>query len=150
MRHIDKYYFFLFKALSEPNESPNYRYYLNSVEKVLIMKTVSCANFEISKNWIELPKLTYFEKKNFLDLFSSKQKKLFKKELDKIIIHFKENSNFNLLNEFKEIDLGLAMNFDIESATFLNQAIERLYSNFNLDENILIDFSDVQKGGNSA
>ncbi len=149
MKHLDKYYFFLFNALGEPNTDYKYRYFFNSERRILVMKKAKNVNDKIINNWEELPKLTHIEKKNFLKAFAIKQKKSFKKEINKIINCFEKNSSFNLVDEFKKIDLGLALKFDLEKGIFLHHKIEKMYCDFDLNENMFLDFSDVQEGNDT-
>lgn len=143
MKQVDRYYYFLFNALSEANKDPVYRYFFDSEKGILIMKRAECVNDGIADNWEELPKLTYKVKKDFLKSFFNKQKKSFEKELDEIINDFSENSNFNLSGKLKKIHPGLAFEFEMKSGSFLHEQIDQLYGYLNLNESLSLDFSDV-------
>ncbi len=147
MTHIDKYYFFLFNSISAANSNPKYRFFFNTTKNVLIMKLANNVNDEMLNNWIELPKLTYFDKKSFLKSFSDRQDELFQKEINKLIKNYKEDSDFNLTNDLKKIDLGIAFKFEMERGSFLHENIDELYKDLNLNEKLSLDFSDVQGGG---
>ena len=145
MKHIDRFYYFLFKALSEANELPEFRYFLDPKNNVLIMKRSIKVNNEFIKKHIELPKLDFSKKQKFLRKFLSKENNGFvKSEISKIISSFNEKKNFNLTNDFKKINSSIAFQFELEKGTFLHESIEELYSNLNLDENMKLDFTDVQ------
>jgi hypothetical protein len=142
MKQIDKYYFFLNNAISEPNKLEKYKYFFDPVNSKLIRKNLAEIDNEFLNNTLllELPKLSKESKKNFIIDFAKKQNKNLKKIILDIAENFTELSKFDLHNDLKKIDNNLAVKFYFESGIFLSNSIDKLYSKFNLNENMTIEF----------
>lgn len=138
MKQLDRYYFFLFKALSEANESPEFRYFYHLKNDCLIVVPVKNAKTFNNGEWVELPKISHQNRLLFLTSFFEKQNKLHQKEIIKLINSFNERSNFDISKLIRKIDYDLALSFEISRGAFLLEQIEALYSKFNLNENIEI------------
>ena len=67
MRKTDRFYLFLYRAISAPNEGDKCRYYLDILRNRLIAKN-GVNNLE-EKHLIELPRLTFKEKVEFIKDF---------------------------------------------------------------------------------
>ncbi len=139
MKHVDKYWFFVNSAISEPIKKPNFVYFVDNLNKLLIRRET--INFSKKhENWIELPKLTTVAKKEFLISFANEQKEDSSQSLImEIIAKFNDTSSFEIHNELRNYDRNLALNFYFQSGTFLNSAINRLYSEFDLSDKMRID-----------
>ncbi len=116
-----------------------YRYFLH-IEKNILISLESNSFKEIeNKGYIELPKIPYQDKFNFLNLFLSENTQ-YKKQISDLIEKFTESSNFELQNEIKEIQLNLAYKFVFKSEKFQYDYIDRLYGAFNLNEDMDVEF----------
>lgn len=132
MREEDRFDFFLRRAISEPNENPEFIYYFFESKKVLIRQKINQPlgfDIEVLK---ELPKLSFKKKKKFLMLFIDKQDLEIKNKAHDIINNFTESSSFDLINDFKLINKDLAIAFFFEGGKFLHDQIQKIYSDFDL------------------
>ncbi len=139
MRQIDKYYLFINEAVSSPNTSPEYKYFVDTVKQKLLRVSVNNTKC-LNNNWEELPKLNFESKKKFIIDFLKKKKENY--ELRGIAEKFDPESKFDIHNELKLVDNDVATDFYFKSGVFLSKSIGELYSKYNLSENMKVDFAD--------
>ena len=139
MTKKDRYFLFVFYAISEPVESPSFKYFYDRENKKLIMKNKDLI-LKTEKDWIELPKLTTKEKKSFLEKFGNNLKGAIFDSFMNIVEEFNDYSNFIIDNDIKEIDKNLALEFYFSRVKFLEYHVNRLYSKYGLNEDMKIEF----------
>jgi len=140
MKREDRFDYFLKLAITSPNESPEYIYFYDEKNKSLVRIPVG---FSSSKgdSYVELPKLSFQEKKAFLVNFFDNQPEQLRTKAFAILDNFRESSDFKLDHDIKEIDKDLALSFFFESGKFLYGKVKELYGDFSLDEKMNIEWN---------
>lgn len=161
MNEQDEFWFWVMRAISEPNESKNIYFYDKKEDSLFALKKFNneflpifrnstTQNFkqvneafirEISKvqksnsEIMILPKLSLKEKTDYLFKFVSKiENAMVKSQLQSEMVTFTENDDFKLKLDLKSIDSSLNLKYDIDKGVFLANKIKEMYFPLGISE----------------